>query len=79
MVRAYAAEAQPAQASAWLERMLAEGKRPEAALFNAAMSAHMSASDAAGARALLDRMAELQWKSLLWVQGHWATQLEDCC
>ena len=79
VVRAYAAEAQPAQASAWLERMLAEGKRPEAAVFNAAMSAHMSASDAAGARALLDRMAELQWKSLLWVQGHWATQLEEYC
>ena len=81
VVRAHAADGRPAQASAWLERMLAQKLRPDAHLFNAAMGAHFSAADTAGARALLDRMAQLQWPSLRWVQGHWASQLEeiDCC
>lgn len=84
VVRAHAAEGRPAQASAWLERMLATGLRPDAHVFNAAMGAHFNAaaSDGGkGARALLGRMAQLQWPALRWVQGHWASQLEDidCC
>eukprot|EP00321_Phaeocystis_globosa_P016076 CAMPEP_0118824186 /NCGR_PEP_ID=MMETSP1162-20130426/10416_1 /TAXON_ID=33656 /ORGANISM="Phaeocystis Sp, Strain CCMP2710" /LENGTH=359 /DNA_ID=CAMNT_0006754815 /DNA_START=27 /DNA_END=1106 /DNA_ORIENTATION=+ len=84
VVRAYAAAGRPAQASAWLERMLAAGLRPEAHAFNAAMGAHFGAADSdggEGARALLARMVQLQWPSLRWVQGHWASRLEDidCC
>jgi hypothetical protein len=79
VVRAQAAAGRPAQASEWLNRMLAEGLRPEAHLFNAVMSAYVCAADTAGARALLDRMAQLQWSSLRWVQGYWASQFEDCC
>ena len=84
VVRAHAAAGRPAQASAWLERMLATGLRPDAHVFNAAMGAHFNAaaSDGGkGARALLGRMAQLQWPALRWVQGHWASQLEDvdCC
>ena len=72
------------QASAWLERMLAAGLRPDAHVFNAAMGAHLGAAEGdggEGARALLARMAQLQWPSLRWVQGHWASRLEDidCC
>ena len=72
------------QASAWLERMLAAGLCPDAHVFNAAMGAHFGAADSdggEGARALLARMAQLQWPSLRWVQGHWASRLEDidCC
>jgi pentatricopeptide repeat protein len=84
VVRAHAAAGRPAQASAWLERMLATGLRPDAQVFNAAMGAHFNAaaSDGGeGARALLDRMAQLQLPALRWVQGHWASHLEDidCC
>lgn len=84
VVRAHAAAGRPAQAAAWLERMLAAGLRPDAHAFNAAMGAHFSAADSdggEGARALLARMAQLQWPALRWVQGHWASRLEDidCC
>jgi len=81
VVRAHAAAGRPVQASAWLERMLAEGLRPDAHVFNAALSAHAATSDAAGARVLLGRMAQLQWPALRWVQGHWASHLDDldCC
>ena len=84
VVRAHAAAGRPAQASAWLERMLATGLRPDAHVFNAAMGAHFNAAPSdggKGARALLGRMTQLQWPALRWVQGHWASHLEDidCC
>ena len=73
---AHAAEARPTEAAAWIERMLAEGLRPGAQLFDCVLAAHVSLGDLQGARLLLERMSGLRWRELLWVQGHWASRLE---
>merc|ERR1719393_790621 len=78
VVRAYAAEARPAQASMWIEHMLAENLRPEAQVFNCVMAAHIAAANVDAAESLLARMMQLQWPSLVWVQAHWAAQLGGC-
>ena len=36
----------------------------------------MSLGDLQGARLLLERMAALRRRELLWVQGHWASRLD---
>jgi len=73
----HAAEARPTEAAAWIERMLAEGLRPGAQLFDCVLAAHVSVGDAPGARTLLERMSALRWRELLWVQGHWASRIEE--
>jgi len=78
VVRAHAAEARPAQATMWIEHMLAENFRPEAQVFNCVMAAHVQAADGGAAETLLGRMTQLQWPSLMWVQAHWAAQLGGC-
>ena len=73
----HAAEARPTEAAAWIERMLGEGLRPGAQLFDCVLAAHVSLGDAPGARTLLERMSALRWRELLWVQGHWASRIEE--
>ncbi len=77
VVRAHAAEGSPAAAGEWLEAMLADEMRPGAPLFDCVLEAYVAVGDTEAAQLLLDRMAALRWRELLWVQGHWASKLDE--